>query len=417
MIRQLPLLSLVILCGCGRQEQPTVNRGLGAEIAKIEAIDNHAHPVRNDPSDKDFDAMPVESIEPWSEPIRSRNPPSTTLFQNKKKMMSEKGDGYPAWVLDQLGIQVMLANRVSMGNSLAPSRFRWVPFADAYLFPLNNAALAKINPDAKQFVADEEKLLRSYLAQAGYSATSMPGTLDEYLTKVVTATLERHKRQNAVAEKFEIAYLRSFDFGNPQKLDADRVYSTFSKATALPLDSEYKQLQDYIFRYIVKECGRLGMAVHLHSAAGAGGYFAIAGVNPLLLEPVLNDPALRKTNFVLIHGGWPFTREVTAMLMKPNVYADFSFQTTQNYSRSVSLVIREWLEFAPEKVLFATDAYPGSPRAGWEEAGWIGASTGREALGLALSGMMADGEITEQRAIELAHMVLHDNAAKLYGIR
>jgi hypothetical protein len=29
--------------------------------------------------------------------------------------------------------------------------------------------------------------------------------------------------------------------------------------------------------------------------------------------------------------------------------------------------------------------------------------------------MMQDGEITRERALELAQMVLHDNAAKLYG--
>jgi hypothetical protein len=29
--------------------------------------------------------------------------------------------------------------------------------------------------------------------------------------------------------------------------------------------------------------------------------------------------------------------------------------------------------------------------------------------------MMQDGEISRERALELAHMVLHDNAAKLYG--
>ena len=54
------------------------------------------------------------------------------------------------------------------------------------------------------------------------------------------------------------------------------------------------------------------MAVHLHTAAGAGGYFDVAGANPLHLELVLNDPALRKTNFVMVHGGWPFTREIGA---------------------------------------------------------------------------------------------------------
>jgi hypothetical protein len=41
--------------------------------------------------------------------------------------------------------------------------------------------------------------------------------------------------------------------------------------------------------------------------------------------------------------------------------------------------------------------------------------TGREALGIALTGMMNDGEITRDRAMELARMVLRDNARKLYG--
>ena len=65
------------------------------------------------------------------------------------------------------------------------------------------------------------------------------------------------------------------------------------------------------FRFVAAECGRLGMAVHLHAMAGAGGYFEVAGANPLNLESVLNDPSLRKTNFVMVHGGWPFTREIT----------------------------------------------------------------------------------------------------------
>ena len=41
----------------------------------------------------------------------------------------------------------------------------------------------------------------------------------------------------------------------------------------------------------------------------------------------------------------------------------------------------------------------------------------RNALGIALSTMMADGEINRDRDIEIAHMVLHDNAATLYGLR
>ena len=51
-----------------------------------------------------------------------------------------------------------------------------------------------------------------------------------------------------------------------------------------------------------------------------------------------------------------------------------------------------------------------------EEAGWLASRTGRQALGLALTGMLRDGEITRARAIELAKMVLRDNARKLYGL-
>jgi len=66
--------------------------------------------------------------------------------------------------------------------------------------------------------------------------------------------------------------------------------------------------------------------------------------------------------------------------------------------------------------LFATDAYPYSEEMSWEEAGWVANNTGRQALGLALTGMLNDGEITSDRALELAHMVLHDSAAKLYSL-
>ena len=88
-----------------------------------------------------------------------------------------------------------------------------------------------------------------------------------------------------------------------------------------------------------------------------------------------------------------------------------------NYPRAVAQVIREWLEFAPDKVLFATDAYPYSEEINWEEAGWVANSTGRQALALALTAMLNDGEIGRERALELAHMVLHDNAVKLYALK
>ena len=45
----------------------------------------------------------------------------------------------------------------------------------------------------------------------------------------------------------------------------------------------------------------------------------------------------------------------------------------------------------------------------------MAARAGRQALAIALTGMMRDGEITRARAGELARMVLRENAKKLYA--
>jgi len=431
--------ALLVLAGCARGLSPLADPDLAAEIARIRAIDNHAHPVRvvsaGEQPDRDFDALPVDNMEPQSDPV-GLWPDAPGLLDAwrqlygftgndltgdrlkdaqalKDRVARQKGDRYPEWVLDRIGVAVMLANRVTMGPGIEPPRFRWVPYADALIFPLDNSNLAAENSDRKSFFALEDFLRQRYLEAVGLK--TVPPTLAEYLSRVVTPTLERQHNGGALAEKFEAAYLRSLDFDKVDRATADRSYAQFVGRGAAGA-AEYKPLQDFLFRYIAAECGRLGMAVHIHTMAGAGGYFHVAGANPLLLESVLNDPDLRKTNFVMLHGGWPFTREIGALLTKPNAYLDFSAQAFVTSAASMATWIREWLEAVPEKVMFATDAYPYSPEMGWEESGWVAANRNRLALTIALTGMLHDGEITRTRASELARMVLRENARKLYGL-
>lgn len=415
----------ILLAGCQRAPKQAADPGILAEVRQIRAIDNHAHPVRpvlSGPPDREFDALPVDNMEPGSDPLVFRpNAPEVldadkALYgsaANRQTVMREKGNTYPAWVLDQIGEETMIANRVTMGDGVEPPRFRWVPYADALIFPLDNSQLAARNPDRKAFFALEDGLRQLYWKEAGMEA--VPATLSEYLNRVVTPTLERQKQGGAIAEKFEAAYLRSLQFDAVDRAVADRIYARFAYKGPPP-NGEYKQLQDFLFRYITAECGRLGMAVHIHCDAGAGSYFDIAGSNPLLLESVLEDRSLRQTRFVMLHGGWPFTREITALLERPNAYLDYSMQDLVRTPSALAADLREWLEWLPEKVMFGTDAYPYSDQLGWEESAWIAARNGREALAIALTGMLRDGEITRERASELARMVLRDNARKLYGL-
>jgi uncharacterized protein len=419
------LATLLVGCRTAREPLSATDPDLEKEIGAIRAIDNHAHPVRvtkaGEAPDRGFDALPVDNMEPESDPVNLRPGSQAALDAarslygdteraTKEQVAKQKGDTYPAWVLDRMGVEIMFANRVEMGPSVMPPRFRWVPFADALMYPLDTAKIAAATPDRKQFFPLENKLLRSYLDAVHLQAP--PATLGEYLTKVVTPTLERQHAGGALAEKFEAAYLRSLSFDRVERAVAERIYAQHGT----PDEASYKPLEDFLFRYIAAECGRLGMAVHLHVMAGAGGYFDVEGANPLNLESVLNDPALRKTNFVMVHGGWPFTRQAAALLTKPNAYLDFSAQTLLLSPSTLAATLREWLALVPEKVLFGTDAYPYSDELGWEESGIVSAKSGRKALAIALTGMVRDGEVTRARALVLAGMVLRENAKKLYGL-
>lgn len=157
-MRTLVTIFAAIFCAAAVEAQ-RVNPQLAAEIARIKAVDNHAHPVIPGGMDREFDALPVDNMEPSSDPVRWRpDSPETkkaarALYgqRSKEAVKSEQGRNYPEWVLDRLGIDVMLANRVAMGEGIVPPRFRWVSYVDALLFPLDNSGLAAENSDRKTF--------------------------------------------------------------------------------------------------------------------------------------------------------------------------------------------------------------------------------------------------------------------------
>jgi len=431
-------MTSVLFAQANQQLQP--DPSLMTEINQIKAIDNHSHPPAlngpNGEKDDDFDALPCDPLEPTDSGLmfREDNPVYIKAWQTmfgykyedfapehvkellaaKEKVKEREGDNYPNWVLDQLRIETELANRVALGRGLQPPYFRWVAFDDTLLFPLNNSSLAAQSPDRKIFYGREELLFARYVNQL--SLNGVPPTLAQYTAKIVTPLLELQRRNGAVAIKFEAAYLRSLEFAPAKEVDAAKVYARYVKG-GIPGDADYKILQDYLFRYIAAEAGRLGMAVHLHTGGGCGGYFQMEGSNPLLLDSVFNDPALRKTNFVMLHGGaGGFEQFVPYLLMKPNVYADFSEQTWMTSPRHIAASIRFMLEFYPDKVLFGTDLYPLTPQVNWEETGYQTTTAGRTALAIALTGMMQDGEITRAQASEMARKVMRANAIKLYGL-
>jgi hypothetical protein len=390
---------------------------LYAVINSIKAIDHHSHALparymavneteRPDPLGKEPFHYPVrlrvsntEYIEVWQAlygyKYRDMIPEhAREALIVKLQIMQQLGEKYPEWILDQTGIQILFVNMPSLGLGQKSSRFCWVVQADGLISPFEDIHAMGVN----------------------VSAASKPSTLQDYINKTIRAQLNTWKTEGAVAIKFGIAYQRSLDISDVTDEVADSIYTEFY-ISSKPQENKVKMLQDYLFRVVSQLAGEAHLAVHIHTGIGADPYFNISGANPLLLESLFNDSRLRHTNFVMLHGGWPFEREAGVMLIKPNVYADFSSQTFLRSTGALSEMLQAWLEWYPEKIFFGSDAYPDdTPLANWEEKLWLTTRSSRQALTLALSRMMIEGQITRDRAEELARMVLRDNAAKLYKI-
>jgi hypothetical protein len=400
------------------------------QIEKIPIVDMHAHPGYWD--DTDVDAMAVTTTD--LDPLRTRttNPewlasfkalygyPYSDFSPEHLRWLDEKDDElrkqwgkeYLSKMLDKVGIQVSVANRVAMTYLENNPRFRFVFFVDPFMFPFNNNGLT-INPDRAVYFPIQEKALHRYLRQVGLR--ELPADLAGYEASI-RRVLELDKQQNGVAIKFEAPYFRSLvNITDPPREQADAIYNNYHAGGSAPAQ-DYLVFQDYIFRYLIAQAGALHLQVHIHSAVGSGNYYRLSEGNAMDLENILRDPRYKDTTFVLIHGGYPYDQQSIWLASLPNVYLDSSEFILLVFPTEYSHILKRWLEIFPEKIVFGSDAFPYSREVNVPATYWLGVQTARTALAAALAEMVSAGEITETKALAIARGYFHDNTAKLFGL-
>jgi uncharacterized protein len=409
----------------------SIYQRLLGQIARIPIVDMHAHPGYWD--DPDVDAMAVATTD--LDPLRTRasNPEWVAaakalfdypysdfapehlrwLHQKDEELRTQWGKEYFSKILDRAGIQVSAANRVAMDYLENNPRFRFVFFVDPFMFPFDNQRL-RINPDRDVYFPIQEKVLRRYLEQAGLS--QVPADLRGY-EAFMRRFLEHQREHGALALKFEAPYFRSLvNITDPPREQAEAIYARYHAGAAIPSADEYRVFQDYVFRYLIAQASPLHLQVHIHSAVGSGKYYHLAEGNAMNLENVLRDPRYKDNIFVLIHGGFPFERQSIWLAALPNVYLDSSEFNILVYPAEYARTLKQWFELFPEKVVFGSDAFPYSRDVAAPATYWLAVQTSRTAAAAALAEMVAEGEVTESRALEIARGYLHDNAARLFGI-
>ena len=411
----------------GPDREQLYNRRLAA-IRQIKIFDDHGHP--GFPDDPDVDAM---ASPPGSAALRIRadNPElvaaskamfgypygdftpehSAWLIKRKAEMKSrEEGVRYFNGVLDKVGIETAVANRVAMPAYLDKRRFLWAFFADSFLFPFDNARIREENVDEQVYIPLQEKKLRREMQQAGLD--KLPDSLDGYL-RFVSQIVEQDKAEGGIAIKFEAAYFRSLRFADPAKEAADAIYRRYARGGE-PAEQDYVVFQDCVFRHLLREAARLHLAVHFHSSVGIGDFFSLEKGNVLNLENVLRDPRYDSVIFVLLHGGFPQDRAAIWLAARKNVYLDSSLVDLYLYPSEFKKVLKYWLSTYPDKICFGSDAFPFNDALGAEEAYWLSVESSRRALAAALAELVSERAFTEDAALRIARGYLHDNAAKLY---
>ena len=432
------LLCMLTICGLSAsavgQARPLpgpdvqqIYQRLLPQIEKIPIFDHHAHPAFSD--DPDVDAM---AAPPGSAALRERdtNPEliaaakalfgypyddlapehAKWLIQKKAELKKDRGNAYFSDILDKLNIEQGVANRAMMADYLDPKRFVWVFFADSFMWPFDNQQQRSRNADEEVYIPLQEKMLRRWMQQEGVN--KLPSDFAQYL-KFVSRTLEDNQKKGAIAMKFEVAYFRTTKFGDPALDEAEGIYKQFVGG-GVPTEGEYRTFQDYVFRYLIREGGRLHLPVHIHSAVGIGDYFNLSESNIMNLENILRDPRYSNVIFVMIHGGYPYDRQAIWLASAKNVYLDSSETEILLYPSEFKNTLKQWLETFPEKITFGTDAFPYNNVLGAEESYWLGVQSSRTALAAALAEMISMGEVSEAQALQMAHGYLHDNAVGIY---
>ena len=217
--------------------------------------------------------------------------------------------------------------------------------------------------------------------------------------------LEAAIADGALAFKSVIAYRTGLDV-QPVAEDVARANYDAHRADA---ERTQKAFRDYLLCHTFDVARERGLWVHIHAAVGDPD-IVFERANPGNLYPLLSSPRFRANRVVLVHGGWPWVGEAAAMVaILPNLYLDVSEGALFGMP-NVRQRLLEVLEAGPyAKVLYGADGEI-------PEAIWIGAKRYKVVLGRVLDELQADGFCTEAEAHQIGALILHDNAARMYGL-
>jgi hypothetical protein len=301
---------------------------------------------------------------------------------------------YDNWidhVYDKCNIEVIFSDRLwqAFDASFDPEHFRYVFRFDQLVREVSDAARARRieNMPALNLINIEEFPINDLTSYLKY--------IDVVLAKVI--------KNGAVSLKMGLAYERSLDFKLVKKADAERVFLQTSLS-----GSDKLLLQDYVVSHIMKKAADFNIPVQIHTGYLHGNRGILDNGHPMKLIPLIRSNP--KTQFVLFHGGFPWTGDFTVMAKcYPNVYLDIVWlpQLSRTAAQQALHVILDCVPY--NKICWGGDTGNIDDAAGSLELG-------REVVATVLAERIEMGWATRDVAEDIAVRIFRENAIEIYKL-
>jgi predicted TIM-barrel fold metal-dependent hydrolase len=176
--------------------------------------------------------------------------------------------------------------------------------------------------------------------------------------------------------------------------------------------SAYQQVYLAVFIETLRQCQKLRIPVHLHTGLTGGLWDGpVSDADPFKIVSLLRQPEFIQTRVVLLHGAYPWIQHAAAVAHAlPHVWVDLSW-TTPWIAQRIIECYRDAIGMMPLSKLMIGSGGHGIP-----EIAWLAAKTAKIALKKVLEDNVKQKLLGFQQAEQIGRMILHDNAAHLYGL-
>lgn len=241
------------------------------------------------------------------------------------------------------------------------------------------------------------------------SITSLAG-----LKQAMEASFRQFVDIGMIAVKSTIAYNRELHFREVSPEAAERDFEALARGSRpVPerfrrnVERPFRDLEDHLFHHLMQLADAHRIPVQIHTGLHAGNGNFITNSRPTHLTNLFF--LYPRVQFDLFHIGYPYQGEL-AVLAKlfPNVHVDFCW--AHIISPAVArTALHEYLETVPANKIFG---FGGDYR--YPELSYAHAVMARANLARVLAEKTVGGFCSEEEAVMLGRMLLHDNPARLF---